>query len=71
MAVHSYWVARVYLSVIHVDVLTIFVHAEDKFYYGVRIVTGSQQASSATARNVFFTLTGTNSRSEKISLGVS
>ena len=32
-------------------------------------MTGSQQARSATARNVFFTMTGTNSQSDKISLG--
>ena len=44
--------------------------AEDKFYYGVRIVTGSQQASSALARNVFFSVTGTKSQSEKMSLGL-
>ena len=43
---------------------------EGKFYYGVRIVTGSQQASSATARNVFFTVTGTNAQSERMSLGL-
>ena len=33
-------------------------------------MTGSQQASGAIARNVFFTVTGTNSQSEKISLGL-
>ena len=48
----------------------IFVYIEDKFYYGVRIVTGSQRACSARARNVFFTVTGTKSQSEKMSLGL-
>ena len=43
---------------------------EEKFYYGVRIVTGSQQACSATARDVFFAVTGTKSQSDRISLGV-
>jgi len=33
-------------------------------------VTGSQQESSAVARNVFFTVTGTKSQSERISLGL-
>jgi len=33
-------------------------------------VTGSQQASSAVAKNVFFTVTGTKSQSERISLGL-
>ena len=33
-------------------------------------MTGSQQASSATARNVFFTVTGTNAQSERMSLGL-
>ena len=42
---------------------------ENKFYYGVRVVTGSQQASSAKARDVFFTVAGTKSQSNRISLG--
>ena len=42
---------------------------EGKFYYGVRIVTGSQQACSAKARDVFFTVAGTKSESNRISLG--
>ena len=33
-------------------------------------MTGSLQASSATARNVFFTVTGTNAQSERMSLGL-
>ena len=33
-------------------------------------MTGSQQASGATARNVFFTVTGTNSQSQKMSLAL-
>ena len=33
-------------------------------------MTGSQQASSAVAKNVFFTVTGTKSQSERISLGL-
>lgn len=33
-------------------------------------MTGSQRASSATARNVFFTVTGTNAQSERMSLGL-
>ena len=53
---------------------TLSVHAEicveEKFYYGVRIVTGSQQACSATARDVFFAVTGTKSQSGRISLGL-
>ena len=39
-----------------------------KFYYGLRIVTGSQQGSSAKARDVFFTVAGTKSESNRISL---
>ena len=45
------------------------ISSEDKFYYGVRIVTGSQQACSAKAQNVFFTVAGTKSQSNRISLG--
>lgn len=41
---------------------------EEKCYYGVRIVTGSQKACSATARDVFFTMTGIKSESDRISL---
>ena len=33
-------------------------------------MTGSQQACSATARNVFFTVTGNKSQTDKISLGL-
>ena len=33
-------------------------------------MTSSQQASSATARNVFFTVTGTNAQFERMSLGL-
>ena len=43
---------------------------EGRFYYGIRIVTGSQKGSSATTRDVFFSLTGTKSQSERISLGL-
>ena len=45
------------------------ISSEDRYYYGVRIVTGSQQACSAKARDVFFTVAGTESQSNKISLG--
>ena len=51
-----------------VAVLLFFV--EDKFYYGVRIVTGSQKACSAAAQDVFFALVGTKSHSDRISLGL-
>ena len=40
------------------------------FYYGVRIVTGSQKGSSATSRDVFFSVTGTKSESDRISLSL-
>ena len=43
---------------------------EGKYYYGVRIVTGSQKACSATARDVFFSMSGANSQSDKMSLGL-
>ena len=45
-------------------------YVEDKFYYGVRIVTGSQNACSATARDVFFAFTGSKSHSDRVSLGL-
>ena len=41
-----------------------------KFYYGVRIVTGHQVGSSATSLDVFFTLFGHKSETNKISLGL-
>ena len=44
--------------------------AEGMFYYGVRIVTGSQKGSSATSRDVFFSVTGTKSESDRISLSL-
>ena len=44
------------------------ISSEDRYYYGIRIVTGSQQACSAKARDVFFTVAGTESQSNKISL---
>lgn len=44
--------------------------AEDRFYYGVRIVTGSQKACSATAKDVFFAVSGTKGKSDRISLGL-
>ena len=50
--------------------MSLLLYAEGKFYYGVRIMTGSQQACSAIARNVFFTVTGTKSQTDKISLGL-
>ena len=43
---------------------------EGKCYYGVQIVTGSQNACSATARDVFFAVTSTKSQSDRISLGL-
>ena len=46
----------------------IYFSTEGKFYYGVRIVTGSQQGCSAKARDVFFTVAGTETQSNKISL---
>ena len=41
---------------------------EDRFYYGVRIVTGNQKACSAAAQDVFLTVTGTKSKTDKMSL---
>ena len=64
---HNYWVA---ISFSYLCRCPYNFCAEDKFYYGVRIVTGSQQASGAIARNVFFTVTGTKSQTDKISLGL-
>ena len=40
----------------------------DRFYYGIRIVTGNQKACSATAQDVFLTVTGTKSKTDKMSL---
>ena len=51
------------------NITALQISSEDRYYYGVRIVTGSQQACSAKARDVFFTVAGTESQSNKISLG--
>ena len=65
---HVYILAKVLLHLMYL--LCYIFCVEGKFYYGVRIVTGSQKGSSATTWDVFFTLTGTKAQSERISLGL-
>ena len=43
-------------------------YLEDRFYYRIQIVTGNQKACSATAQDVFLTVTGTKSKTDKMSL---
>ena len=63
------WISVAIKLVMHMHV-HLYAYVGGKFYYGIRIVTGSQKACSATARDVFFNVTGTKSQSNKMSLGL-